>query len=75
MNEPQRIVLPREVLLIEIDRHCFFPDCEARAAVGLTKNEARSYRGFKCIVCQRWNDDLLTQKDVPDWWTELRCRR
>lgn len=72
MKERQQIVFPRQLLLIEIDRHCFFPDCKARASVGLTKAEARDYRGFKCLQCQRWNDDFLTQSDVPDWWAEIQ---
>ncbi len=72
MREPLRIVLPREVLLVELDRHCFFPDCETRASVGITKSEACSYRGFRCLACQRWNDDFLTEKDVPEWWPEIK---
>ena len=71
MGESKVIVFPREVLLIEIDRHCFFPDCNARVLLGLTKQEAISYRGFECVQCKRWNDDFLTRKDVPEWWAEI----
>ncbi|MBA2525122.1 MAG: hypothetical protein H0V18_04950 [Pyrinomonadaceae bacterium] len=60
--------IPREILLVEIDRRCFFPDCNARTLVGLTKQEARDYRGFECALCKRWNDDNLSDKDVPDEW-------
>ncbi|MFN2511163.1 MAG: hypothetical protein ABR568_06930 [Pyrinomonadaceae bacterium] len=61
--------IPREILLVEIDRRCFFPDCNARTLVGLTKQEAREYHGFECRVCKRWNDDNLSDKDVPDEWS------
>ena len=60
--------IPREILLVEIDRRCFFPDCNGRTLVGLTKREASDYRGFECRVCKRWNDDNLSDKDVPDEW-------
>ncbi len=60
--------IPREVLLVEIDRRCFFPDCNARRLLGLTKREATDYRGFECLVCKRWNDDILSESDVPDEW-------
>lgn len=63
--------IPREILLVEIDRRCFFPDCNARTRVGLTKPEACDYRGFECRVCKRWNDDNLTEKDVPDEWNAI----
>ena len=39
-----RIIIPREVLLIELDRRCSFPDCQARSFIPLTKQEAKSYR-------------------------------
>jgi hypothetical protein len=71
MQESKRIVVPRALLLIEVDRHCFFPDCNARVLIGLTRQEAFSYSGFECAVCNRWNDDYLTEKDVPDWWAEM----
>lgn len=63
--------IPREILLVEIDRRCFFPDCNARTFVGLTKQEACDYRGFECPVCKRWNDDNLSDKDVPDEWNVI----
>ena len=65
------IFIPREVLLVEIDRRCSFPDCDYRVMVGLTKDEASDYSGFECPHCKRWNDDLLAQKDIPDWWNEI----
>jgi hypothetical protein len=68
-KERQRIVFPREVLLVEIERHC--ADCNARTRVGLTKEEARLYDGFECERCERWNDDGLTERDIPEWWEEL----
>ena len=68
-NEP--IVIPRDVLLVEIDRRCLFADCDGRVAIGLTKGEAARYVGFECNHCQRWNDDKLTSKDISDWWDEI----
>jgi hypothetical protein len=65
------ITISRDVLLIEIDRHCYFPHCNARVLIGLTKEEACSYCGFDCVHCNRWNDDGLVEKDVPDWWSEI----
>jgi hypothetical protein len=71
MEERKAIVFPRQVLLIEIDRRCSFADCGARVLVGLTKQEAFSYSGFECVRCGCWNNDCLSEKDVPDWWAEL----
>ncbi len=71
MAEVKSVIIPREILLVEIDRHCFFPDCNARTFVGLTKQEALEYSGFECVACERWNDDLLTKNEVPDWWSEI----
>jgi hypothetical protein len=59
------------VLLVEIERHCADDRCRARNRVGLTKAEARAYRGFKCVRCERWHEDALAERDVPDWWEEL----
>lgn len=67
----QRIVFPREVLLVEVERRCAWPTCNARVRVGLTKEEARTYKGFECERCERWHDDWLSEGDVPDWWEEL----
>ena len=66
-----RFVFPREVLLVEIVRRCVAPDCGAQTRVGLTKEEARAYTGFKCERCEAWNDDALDERDVPEWWEEL----
>ncbi|HEX9919472.1 MAG TPA: hypothetical protein VGA87_09910 [Pyrinomonadaceae bacterium] len=65
------MAFPREVLLVEIERHCAGADCGARTRVGLTKAEARLYDGFACGVCERWHEDGLTERDIPDWWEEL----
>lgn len=62
---------PREVLLIEIERHCADTRCNARTRIGLTKAEARLYDGFACEACERWNADGLEERDIPDWWEEL----
>jgi hypothetical protein len=70
-NKRQRIVFPRKVLLVEIERHCADTHCNARTRIGLTKEEARLYDGFECEVCERWHDDGLTERDIPDWWEEL----
>jgi len=68
-KERQQLVFPREVLLVEIERHC--ADCNARMRTGLTKAEARLYHGYECERCERWNEDTLTERDIPDWWEEL----
>ena len=66
-----RIVIPRDVLLLEIERRCPDALCNARTRVGLTKDEARAYCGFECQRCGQFWDDLLTERDVPEWWEEL----
>jgi hypothetical protein len=66
-----KIVIPRDVLLVEIERRCQDAQCNARTRVGLTKEEARVYNGFECERCGRFSDDLLTERDVPEWWEEL----
>ncbi|HEX8635896.1 MAG TPA: hypothetical protein VF703_17230 [Pyrinomonadaceae bacterium] len=65
------LVFPREVLLVEIERHCAEASCNARTRIGLTKEEARLFDGFECVVCERWNADGLTERDIPEWWEEL----
>ncbi|MDX6694150.1 MAG: hypothetical protein QOF02_1753 [Blastocatellia bacterium] len=66
------IIIPREVLLVEIERRCALDkECNARNRLGLTKEEARAYCGFTCERCERWNDDVLAEKDAPEWWEEL----
>ncbi len=67
----QSLTFPREVLLVEIERHCAEPSCNARTRVGVTKEEARLYDGFECERCERWHEDGLTERDIPDWWEEL----
>ena len=66
-----RIVIPREVLLVEIERRCPEAQCNARTRIGLTRIEARAYAGFECERCGQSWDDLLTERDVPEWWEEL----
>jgi hypothetical protein len=68
----KNIFIARELLLVEIERRCGVDaDCNARTRVGLTKEEARAYCGFTCERCERWNGDVLTERDVPEWWEEL----
>ena len=67
---PQRFYFPREVLLVEVERRCHFPDCAARNLIGLTKAEAIEYRGFDCSKCERWNDDTLNPEALPESWTK-----
>lgn len=66
-----KIVIPREVLLVEIERRCSQPECGARNRLGLTKEEARAYCGFECERCKEWSADSLTERDAPEWWEEL----
>jgi hypothetical protein len=66
-----RIVFPREVLLVEVERWCGDPLCGARTRLSLTKDEARAYTGFECARCERWDEDALRERDIPDWWEEL----
>jgi hypothetical protein len=68
MSKSKGIIIRREVLLIEIERRCRAPECNARVRVGLTKALARLYCGFDCERCGRRWDDLLSERDVPDWW-------
>jgi hypothetical protein len=67
----QQFVFPRAVLLVEIERHCADDRCRERNRIGLTKQEAQVYHGFTCARCERWHDDGLSERDVPDWWEEL----
>ncbi len=68
----RRIVFPRELLLVEVERRCADPACGARARMALTKEEARAYTGFECERCGHWNEDALAERDIPDWWEELK---
>ena len=67
-----RLVFPRELLLVEVERRCADPACGARARLGLTKAEARVYAGFECETCGLWCEDSLSERDVPEWWEELQ---
>ncbi|HEX8181247.1 MAG TPA: hypothetical protein VF525_17010 [Pyrinomonadaceae bacterium] len=69
-SRPQ-LVFPREVLLVEIERRCPVARCNAKNRIGLTKEEARVYRGYTCVRCEQQHEDVLTERDVPDWWEEL----
>ena len=62
------ITIIRDILLVQVDRRCFFPDCGKKNSLGLTKNEVRNYTGFECTHCKRWNEDVLTQREVPPSW-------
>lgn len=62
----------RETLLIEIERRCPLSACGARMRTGLTKSEARGYHGFRCERCEEWTEDVLAERDVPEWWNELK---
>jgi hypothetical protein len=64
----RKLQFPREVLLVEIERYCSFPDCRTRNRIGLTKSEAIEYRGFDCAKCQRWNDDAVPADALPETW-------
>jgi hypothetical protein len=66
----RKIEFPRETLLVEIERHC--AACERKNRIALTKREARDFVGFKCQFCEEWNDDLLRERDAPEWWEELK---
>lgn len=75
MKGSVKISISREVLLVEIERRCLYTQCGERTRLGLTKAEARAYRGFSCERCGRWTDDELTQKDIPEWWEEIEGMR
>lgn len=66
-----KIAIPRQVLLVEIERRCPDAECNWKTRIGLTKEEARAYCGFECERCGRHWDDVLTERDVPEWWEEL----
>ncbi|HEX8560159.1 MAG TPA: hypothetical protein VF668_18830 [Pyrinomonadaceae bacterium] len=68
----RRVTFPRAVLLVEVERWCRDHACNARARLSLTKEEARRYTGFECPRCERRNEDSLTERDIPDWWEELK---
>ena len=66
-----KITIPRELLLVEIERRCSDAECNWKTRIGLTKEEARAYCRFECERCGRSWDDVLTERDVPEWWEEL----
>ena len=68
----KRIVTPRALLLVEVERWCADHACNARTRLALTREEARGYTGFECSRCERWNEDALAERDIPDWWEELK---
>ncbi|MBC7929683.1 MAG: hypothetical protein H7Z38_03855 [Rubrivivax sp.] len=67
-----RLVFPREVLLLEVERWHSEPSCGGRTRIALTKEEARSYTGYECARCERWQPDALAERDIPEWWEELK---
>jgi hypothetical protein len=69
-KEKTQFYFPRDVLVLEIDRRCAGDDCRARNQISLTKTEAIEYRGFNCSACERWNDDRLSQSELPESWHE-----
>ena len=40
--------------------------------LALTKEEARAYTGFECVACGLRNADALAERDIPEWWEELK---
>lgn len=66
------VAIDKTVLLYELERRCSFVDCNARIKIGITKSEAPDYHGFECNVCDRWTSDRLIEKDIPEWWPELK---
>ena len=66
-----RLIFPREVLLVEVERRCRDAHCNARTRIGLTKAEARAYCSFKCARCEQTWDDSLSERDIPEWWEAL----
>ena len=68
----KRIITPRELLLVEVERWCGDHACNARTRLSLTQAEARGYTGFECSRCERWNDDALSERDIPEWWEGLK---
>ena len=69
-KERATLFFPRDVLVIEIGRRCAGDECHARNLISLTKAEAIGYRGFNCSECETWNDDRVTQSEMPDSWNE-----
>ena len=68
-----RFGFTRALLLLEVERRCALGGCAQSRRVALTKAEARGYVGFTCERCASWNEDRLAERDVPEWWDELRA--
>ncbi len=68
----KRVLTRRDVLLVEVGRRCADAACGARVRLPLTKEEARSYTGFECEKCGAFNPDALAERDIPEWWEELK---
>ncbi len=64
--------MPRELLLVEVERYCRDPDCYGLTRIGLTKTDAREYGNFTCARCEQTWDDSLRERDIPEWWEELK---
>lgn len=71
MSKSNNVFIPRNVLLVEIERRCPDPLCAQKARIGLTKQDARAYCGFECERCGKLWNDVLSERDVPEWWEEL----
>ena len=66
-----KIAISRQILLVEIERRCPDAECNWKTRIGLTKEEAHADCRFECERCGRRFDDVLTERDVPEWWEEL----
>lgn len=71
MSKCHNVFIPRDVLLVEIERRCRDQHCAAKTRIGLTKEEARAYCGFECERCGKYWEDALTERDAPEWWEDL----
>jgi len=69
-KEKKEFYFPRDVLVLEINRRCTADQCRAVNQISLTRTEAIEYRGFNCSACERWNDDRLSQSEMPASWQE-----
>lgn len=67
-RDRSQFYFPRDVLVVEIDRRCGVDACRARNLISLTRAEAVGYVGFTCTECESWNDDRLTESEMPESW-------